>query len=83
MLFLTLGSGSQQCDNNGQCVCKPGVTGPKCDSCEANYKDFGDFSSCGCRPADEISDVEGCNAAPLNFISGFCLLVIVSLLLDL
>ncbi|EDO36523.1 predicted protein, partial [Nematostella vectensis] len=42
-----VGSVSLQCNSEGQCRCKPGVTGIKCDKCQANY--FG-FSQTGCRP---------------------------------
>ena len=31
------GSESLQCDANGQCTCKPGFDGLKCDECAANY----------------------------------------------
>ena len=41
-----VGSLLLQCDSKGQCVCKPGVTGIKCDKCQAGY--FG-FSQTGCR----------------------------------
>lgn len=42
-----VGARIQQCDINGQCQCKPGVTGDKCNRCQANYHDFG---ITGCRP---------------------------------
>lgn len=41
-----VGSASLQCDSTGQCICKPGVTGVKCDKCAAD--NFG-FSQTGCR----------------------------------
>ncbi|XP_067121237.1 laminin subunit gamma-1 [Centruroides vittatus] len=47
------GSRNLQCNNQGQCLCKPGVTGKQCDHCAANYYDF---TSQGCRPC-------GCNIA--------------------
>lgn len=47
------GSRSLQCNREGKCSCKPGVTGDKCDRCEENFYDFGPQ---GCRPC-------GCNVA--------------------
>jgi coxsackievirus/adenovirus receptor len=44
------GSQNLQCDIRGVCQCKPGVTGEKCDRCQANYDDFG---PAGCRLSAE------------------------------
>ena len=52
-VHIVSGSRSLQCNSEGKCQCKPGVTGKKCDRCEENYYDF---SSQGCKPC-------GCNSA--------------------
>ena len=39
------GSTNLQCSVDGKCQCKPGVTGDKCDMCEANYWNFPDEAS--------------------------------------
>uniref|UniRef100_A0A3P8WAY1 Laminin, gamma 1 n=2 Tax=Cynoglossus semilaevis TaxID=244447 RepID=A0A3P8WAY1_CYNSE len=41
------GSLSPQCDPRGMCVCKPGVTGEKCDRCQPGYHSL---TEAGCRP---------------------------------
>ena len=46
------GSTSLQCSVDGKCQCKPGVTGDKCDMCEANYWNFPDDSSPGCESCE-------------------------------
>lgn len=33
----SFGSKSFDCDENGQCRCQPGVTGPKCDRCSRGF----------------------------------------------
>lgn len=43
------GSLSLQCDDRGQCPCKPGVGGQRCDRCQEDYYNFGDN---GCRPCE-------------------------------
>ncbi|XP_002937413.3 laminin subunit gamma-2 [Xenopus tropicalis] len=45
-LCHTVGSLNQQCDNNGQCRCKPGVMGSKCDQCQPGFHSLSDT---GCR----------------------------------
>ncbi|KFU87396.1 Laminin subunit gamma-1, partial [Chaetura pelagica] len=42
-----VGSLSTQCDSHGQCSCKPGVMGEKCDRCQPG---FHSLSEAGCRP---------------------------------
>ncbi|KAI0234202.1 Laminin subunit gamma-1 [Lamellibrachia satsuma] len=41
-----IGALYRQCDENGKCQCKRGVTGDKCDRCDVNFYDFGQS---GCR----------------------------------
>uniref|UniRef100_A0A674HD56 Laminin EGF-like domain-containing protein n=1 Tax=Taeniopygia guttata TaxID=59729 RepID=A0A674HD56_TAEGU len=41
-----VGSLSTQCDSYGQCSCKPGVMGDKCDRCQPG---FHSLSEAGCR----------------------------------
>ena len=36
------GSESLQCDNHGQCTCKPNITGDKCDQSVPGYYNFPD-----------------------------------------
>ncbi|KAF3849317.1 hypothetical protein F7725_015814, partial [Dissostichus mawsoni] len=43
------GSLSLQCDVEGRCACKNGVTGAKCDTCRAGFHSLGPG---GCRPCD-------------------------------
>ncbi|XP_040920195.1 laminin subunit alpha-2 isoform X1 [Toxotes jaculatrix] len=43
----SFGSKSFDCDENGQCRCQPGVTGPKCDRCS---RGFFNFQEGGCTP---------------------------------
>ncbi|NXG63635.1 LAMC2 protein, partial [Hemiprocne comata] len=56
------GSLSPQCDSNGQCSCKPGVMGEKCDQCqpgfvslsEAGCQRSGQSLQCECDPAGSM-----------------------------
>uniref|UniRef100_A0A670HPN4 Laminin subunit gamma 2 n=1 Tax=Podarcis muralis TaxID=64176 RepID=A0A670HPN4_PODMU len=65
------GSFSVQCDNQGRCHCKPGVTGDKCDRCQHN---FHSFSESGCRAAGQI---QNCDCDPAGStgqcVSGRCI----------
>nr|XP_034979554.1 laminin subunit gamma-2 [Zootoca vivipara] len=65
------GSFSVQCDNQGRCPCKPGVTGDKCDRCQHN---FHSFSESGCRAAGQI---QNCDCDPAGStgqcVSGRCI----------
>ncbi|KAF7662191.1 hypothetical protein LDENG_00243610 [Lucifuga dentata] len=54
------GSVSLQCDAEGRCVCRGGVTGEKCDTCQAGFHSLGPG---GCRPCecDPSGSVDDCS----------------------
>ncbi|XP_046998702.1 laminin subunit gamma-1 isoform X2 [Schistocerca americana] len=58
-----IGSRSLQCNREGRCQCKPGVTGDKCDHCDVNYYDFTSLGcrSCGCNAAGSYGNEPNCN----------------------
>ncbi|XP_012268511.2 laminin subunit gamma-1 [Athalia rosae] len=58
-----IGSRSLQCNSEGKCQCKPGVTGEKCDRCAANFYNFGPFgcTSCECNVAGSAGNVPNCD----------------------
>ncbi|KAL4219663.1 Laminin-type epidermal growth factor-like domai [Mactra antiquata] len=58
------GSEELQCDDSGQCKCKPGVTGQRCDRCEDNYYDFGILGCrpCGCIAAGSLDNEPRCDS---------------------
>ena len=49
---IHVGSTDLQCSVDGKCQCKPGVTGDKCDRCEANYWNFPEEADPGCESCD-------------------------------
>ncbi|XP_051161958.1 laminin subunit gamma-1 [Leptopilina boulardi] len=63
------GSRSLQCNSEGKCQCKPGVTGDKCDRCMANFYNFGSYgcASCECFDAGSFKNQPNCDA-----VSGTC-----------
>uniref|UniRef100_A0A8C4NVY6 Laminin, gamma 3 n=1 Tax=Dicentrarchus labrax TaxID=13489 RepID=A0A8C4NVY6_DICLA len=54
------GSVSLQCDVEGRCACRAGVTGEKCDTCQAGFHSLGPG---GCRPCecDPSGSVDDCS----------------------
>lgn len=64
-----IGSRSLQCNSEGKCQCKPGVTGDKCDRCLANFYNFGSYgcASCECFEAGSFKNNPNCDP-----VSGTC-----------
>ncbi|XP_066585793.1 laminin subunit gamma-1 [Prorops nasuta] len=58
-----IGSRSLQCNSEGKCQCKPGVTGDKCDRCAANFYNFGSLgcTSCECSLAGSHLNTPSCD----------------------
>lgn len=59
-----VGSWNLQCNSEGKCQCKPGVTGDKCDRCDNNFYDFGQngCKECGCSVAGSLENRASCNS---------------------
>lgn len=57
------GARSLQCNTEGKCQCKPGVTGEKCDRCEANFYNFGPqgCEQCSCDVRGSFENTPSCN----------------------
>ncbi|CAD5229337.1 unnamed protein product [Bursaphelenchus okinawaensis] len=60
-----LGSESEQCDEQGQCTCKPGVTGERCDQCKNGFYDFSasGCKDCHCELAGSDQNTPRCSAS--------------------
>ncbi|KAH0945533.1 hypothetical protein HN011_010340 [Eciton burchellii] len=65
-----IGSRSLQCNTEGKCQCKPGVTGDKCDRCATNFYNFGSLgcTSCECSLAGSAGNILSCDP-----ITGVCI----------
>ncbi|KAE9553293.1 hypothetical protein FO519_003506 [Halicephalobus sp. NKZ332] len=63
------GSHSGNCNDKGQCECKPGVTGLRCDQCESG---FFDFSSSGCKDCHCEASGSWDNQPRCSPLSGDC-----------
>ncbi|XP_030761845.1 laminin subunit gamma-1-like isoform X2 [Sitophilus oryzae] len=64
-----IGSLFQQCNSQGKCQCKPGVTGDKCDRCADNHYDFSKSGckSCDCNPSGSAYNTPRCDPS-----TGYC-----------
>ena len=55
------GSEAGQCEaGSGQCPCRPGLTGRRCDACEEKSWNFPLCRPCACLPAGTRGGAEGC-----------------------
>ncbi|XP_015116033.1 laminin subunit gamma-1 [Diachasma alloeum] len=59
-----IGSRSLQCNSEGKCQCKPGITGDKCDRCSPNFYNFDSIgcTSCDCSPKGSLGNQPSCDA---------------------
>ncbi|XP_066148589.1 laminin subunit gamma-1-like [Euwallacea fornicatus] len=60
------GSLFQQCNAEGKCQCKPGVTGNKCDTCAENHYEFSKSGCKSCECAEEGSEFNVPHCNPTN-----------------
>ncbi|CAM9237898.1 unnamed protein product, partial [Lampetra planeri] len=56
---------SLQCDEEGRCACRPGVTGEKCDTCQTGFHSLhpGGCRTCDCDTSGSVGDcspLDGC-----------------------
>jgi len=66
------GSTDLQCSIDGKCQCKAGVTGDKCDRCEANYWNFPEEADLGCESCDCMVEGSQGNRPSCNTEDGKC-----------
>ncbi|ENN81832.1 hypothetical protein YQE_01771, partial [Dendroctonus ponderosae] len=64
-----VGSVFHQCNSQGKCQCKPGVTGEKCDRCAENHYDF---SKSGCASCDCFAPGSAFNIPRCDPETGVC-----------
>ncbi|KAK3719385.1 hypothetical protein RRG08_029540 [Elysia crispata] len=59
-----IGSLSLQCDDRGQCRCKPGVGGQRCDRCLPNFYDLSEDGcvACECEPSGSLDNNPRCDS---------------------
>ncbi|XP_060030064.1 laminin subunit alpha-3 [Erinaceus europaeus] len=55
----------QICDDQGRCLCRPGVEGPHCDTCHSDFYSFPICQACQCSPL-------GSYQTPCNPVTGQC-----------
>ncbi|KAL0965256.1 hypothetical protein UPYG_G00278840 [Umbra pygmaea] len=61
----TMGSVSLQCGAGGECVCRAGVTGDKCDSCQPGFHSLspGGCRLCDCDPRGSVGECSVLNGS--------------------
>lgn len=64
------GSRSLQCNAEGKCQCKPGVTGDKCDVCAPNHYDF---TAQGCKACECFESGSYGNTPQCDPVTGVCM----------
>ena len=56
----TEGSDGGECDQNGQCSCRPGVAGLQCQTCQQNHWNFPACRPCKCLPEGTLGNSGAC-----------------------
>ena len=71
-LFIIIGSLSLQCSPEGQCSCKPGVSGIKCNQCAPEYWKFPSADQPGCQACQCFPEGSPGNTPDCETLNGSC-----------
>lgn len=66
------GSLSLQCNENGQCHCKPGVAGMRCDQCDQDFWKFPTSGEAGCKACNCLPAGSRNNRPDCDTLAGNC-----------